>query len=89
MNLFDSNESVEFKKFTKMILINPFLREDQSHLCLLTLQEGVSGIDIKKGGAFNARSYKNPFKGPFGPIFLHRKGWGIKITSENFFEIGF
>ena len=32
---------------------------------------------------------KNPFKGPFGPIFWHRKGWGIKITSENFFEIGF
>ena len=60
-------------------------------LCLLlTLQEGASGMDIKKGGgAFNARPYKNPFKGPFGPIFLHRKGWGIKITSENFFEIGF
>ena len=55
----------------------------------LTLQEGASGMDIKKGGAFNARPYKNPFKGPFGSIFLHRKGWGIKITSENFFEIGF
>ena len=40
-------------------------------------------------GAFNARPYKNQFKGPFGPIFLHRKGWGIKITSEKFFEIGF
>ena len=26
------------------------------------------------GGAFNARPYKNPFKGPFGPIFLLRKG---------------
>ena len=37
------------------------------------------------GGAFHARPYKNPFKGLFGPIFLHRKGWGIKITSENFF----
>ena len=47
-------------------------------------------MDIKKGGgAFNARPYKNPFKGPFGLIFLHRKGWGIKITSEKFFEIGF
>ena len=57
---------------------------------LLTLQEGASGMDIKKrGGAFNARPYKNPFKGPFGTIFLHRKGWGIKITSEKFFEIGF
>ena len=22
------------------------------------------------GGAFNARSYKNPLQGPFGPIFL-------------------
>jgi len=41
------------------------------------------------GGAFNARPYKNPFKGLFGPIFLHRKGWGIKTTSEKFFEIGF
>ena len=55
-------------------------------ICMLTLQEGASGMDIKKGGAFNARPYKNPFK---GPIFLHRKGWGIKITSEKIFEIGF
>ena len=47
-------------------------------------------MDIKKGGgAFNARPYKNPFKGPFGLIFWHRKGLGIKITSEKFFEIGF
>ena len=36
----------------------------------LTLQEGASGMDIKKGGAFNARPYKNTFKGPFGPIFF-------------------
>ena len=36
----------------------------------LTLQEGASGMDIKGGGAFNARHYKNPFKGPFGPIFF-------------------
>ena len=27
-------------------------------------------MDIKKGGSFNARPYKNPFKGPFGPIFF-------------------
>ena len=40
-------------------------------------------------GHQEARPDKNPFKGPFGPIFLHRKGWGIKITSENFFDIGF
>ena len=46
-------------------------------------------MDIKKGGAFNARPYKNPFKGPFDPIFLLRKGLWIKITSEKFFEIGF
>ena len=46
-------------------------------------------IELKGGGAFKARPYKNPFRGPFGPIFLHRKGWGIKITSEKFFEIGF
>ena len=42
-------------------------------------------MDIKKGGAYNARPYKNPFKGPFGPIFLHRKGLGIKIIYENGF----
>ena len=34
------------------------------HTYLLTLKEGASGIDI------NARPYKNPFKGPFGPIFF-------------------
>ena len=36
----------------------------------LTLQEGAYGMDIKKGGALNARPYKKPFKGPFGPIFF-------------------
>ena len=46
-------------------------------------------MDIKKGGAFKARPYKNPFRGPFGPIFLQRKGWGMKITYENFFKMGF
>ena len=33
-----------------------------------------------RGGAFKARPYKNSFRGPFGPIFWHRKGGGIKIT---------
>ena len=55
----------------------------------LTLQGVASGMDIKKGGAFKARPYKNPFRGPFGPIFLQRKGWGMKITYENFFKMGF
>ena len=42
-------------------------------------------MDIKKGGgAFNARPYKNPFKGPFGPIFWHRKGWGKNNLRKNF-----
>ena len=29
------------------------------------LQEGASGMDIKKGGGFKC-PYKKPFKGPFG-----------------------
>ena len=32
------------------------------------------------GGAFKARPYKNLFRDHFDPIFLHGKGWGIKIT---------
>ena len=32
------------------------------------------------GGAFNARPCKNLFRDHFDPIFLHRKGWGMKIT---------
>ena len=49
---------------------NNNLLKTESVILQLTLQEGASGMDIKKGGAFNARPYKNPFKGPFGPIFF-------------------
>ena len=58
-------------------------------LIFLALQEGASGIDIKKGGAFKARSIKTHLEALLARFFLHRKGWGIKITSEKFFEIGF
>ena len=37
------------------------------------------------GGAFKAPPYKNPFRGPFGPIFWHKKGWGIKKNLGKFF----
>ena len=67
---------VNMKRTEQMLKLNPTRRG-----LWIGHQEG--------GGAFNARPYKNPFKGLFGPIFLHRKGWGIKITSEKFFEIGF
>ena len=46
-------------------------------------------MDIELRGAFKARPYKNPLRGPFGPIFSHYLDWGTKITLENFFEIGF
>ena len=42
---------------------------------MLTLQEGASGMDIKKGGgAFNA-PIKNHLKALLAWFFLHRKGW--------------
>ena len=53
---------------------------------LLTLQEGASEIDIKQG---RGDPCKNLFKDHFDPIFLHGRGWGIKITQENFFKMGF
>ena len=34
-------------------------------------------------------AFKNMFRDHFDPIFLHRKGWGIKRTKENFFKMGF
>ena len=41
---------------------------------ILTLQEGASGMDIKKGGALNA-PIKNHLKALLAWFFLHRKGW--------------
>ena len=55
----------------------------------LTLQVEASGIDIELRGAFKAPPCKNLFRDHFDLIFLHRKGWGIKITQENFFKMGF
>ena len=33
-----------------------------------------------RGWAFKAPPYKNPFRGPFGPVFSHNCDWGTKIT---------
>ena len=60
------------------------------HRILLTLQEGASGIVIKEGGGLLMPApIKTHLKALLARFFFHRKGWGIKITSENFFEIGF
>ena len=45
-------------------------------LKFLTLQVEASGIDIELRGG----GCKNLFRDHPDPIFLHRKGWGIKIT---------
>ena len=42
-------------------------------------------MDFKQGGAFKAPSYKNPFRGPFGPIFFAQEGLGDKNNLGKFF----
>ena len=47
-------------------------------------------MDIKKGGGLLMPTpIKTNLKALLAQFFLHRKGCGIKITSEKFFEIGF
>ena len=56
-------------------------------LIFLALQEGASGIDIKKGGGLlKLAPIKTHLEALLARFFLHRKGWGIKITSEIFLK---
>ena len=52
----------------------------------LTLQEGASGMDIKKGGAFNTRPYKNPLE-EFLIQFFHTARMGGQKNLRKIFKI--